>query len=28
MRFSFDDLVLLRKAEGLVEQRIPARRVA
>jgi len=25
--FSFDDLVLLRKAEGLVEQRIPARRV-
>ena len=27
MRFSFDDLVLLRKAEGLVEQRIPARRV-
>jgi len=27
MRFSFEDLVLLRKAEGLVEQRIPARRV-
>jgi len=27
MRFSFDDLVLLRKDEGLVEQRIPARRV-
>jgi len=27
MRFSFQDLVLLRKAEGLVEQRIPARRV-
>lgn len=27
MRFSFEDLVLLRKAEGLVEQRIPARHV-
>jgi tetratricopeptide (TPR) repeat protein len=27
LRFSFEDLVLLRKAEGLVEQRIPARRV-
>jgi len=27
MRFSFEDLVLLRKAEGLVNQRIPARRV-
>jgi tetratricopeptide (TPR) repeat protein len=27
MRFSFEDLILLRKAEGLVEQRIPARRV-
>lgn len=27
LNFSFEDLVLLRKAEGLVEQRIPARRV-
>jgi tetratricopeptide (TPR) repeat protein len=27
MRFSFEDLVLLRKAEGLVQLRIPARRV-
>jgi tetratricopeptide (TPR) repeat protein len=27
LQFSFEDLVLLRKAEGLVEQRIPARRV-
>jgi tetratricopeptide (TPR) repeat protein len=27
LRFSFEDLVLLRKAEGLVEQRIPARHV-
>jgi tetratricopeptide (TPR) repeat protein len=27
LHFSFEDLVLLRKAEGLVEQRIPARRV-
>jgi len=27
MRFSFEDLLLLRKAEGLVQQRIPARHV-
>jgi tetratricopeptide (TPR) repeat protein len=27
LRFSFQDLVLLRRAEGLVENRIPARRV-
>jgi tetratricopeptide (TPR) repeat protein len=27
LQFSFEDLVLLRKAEGLVQQRIPARRV-
>ena len=27
LRFSFEDLVLLRKAEGLVQQRIPPRRV-
>jgi tetratricopeptide (TPR) repeat protein len=27
LHFSFEDLVLLRKAEGLIEQRIPARRV-
>lgn len=27
LRFSFQDLVLLRKAEGLVTERIPARRV-
>lgn len=27
LHFSFEDLVLLRKAEGLVQQRIPARKV-